>query len=41
MIISLGEMLSHDPTLISIMDLPLEKAAFRENIGDSWEITDL
>lgn len=38
MIISLAEMLKHDPTLITILDLPKGKEATRHDLGKEWII---
>lgn len=38
MIISLGEILQQDPTLSSILDLPMGYEAIRKGIGTEWEL---
>jgi len=38
MIVSLGEILKHDPSILLIMDLPFGKVAIRKNIEDNWQL---
>lgn len=38
MIVSLGEILEYDPTLLSIMDLPVGKEASRISVDDKWNV---
>jgi len=39
-VISLGEMIEHDPSIKEIAHLPLGKKAIRENIYSPWSILD-
>ena len=39
-VLSLSEILEHDPTLENIINLPTRKQAFRTSIKSPWEICD-
>lgn len=40
LILSLSEILTHDPTLETIINLPIGKQAFRHALNVPWEICD-
>ena len=41
MIVSLSEIIEFDKTLIDVINLPIGKQAFRDNVGNTWHIQDL
>lgn len=41
MVVSLGEIIEFDVTLLEIINLPIGKQALRDNTGEVWHIYDL